>query len=30
MLLSRITPYAEEIIEDFDVTGQLLIIHWRF
>jgi len=26
ILLSRLTSRAEEIIEDFDVTGQLLII----
>jgi len=34
ILLSRLTPYAEEIIQiinvDFDVTGQLLIIYSAF
>jgi hypothetical protein len=30
ILLSRLTPYAEEITEDFDVTGQLLIIYFKF
>jgi len=34
ILLSRLTPYTEEIIwiinVDFDVTGQLLIIHSEF
>ena len=29
-ILSRLTPCAEEIIEDFDVTCQLLIIHSTF
>jgi hypothetical protein len=31
ILLSRVTPYAEEIINvDFDATGQLLIIYSAF
>jgi hypothetical protein len=34
ILLSKLTPYAEEIIEvinvDFDVTGQLLIIYSEY
>jgi hypothetical protein len=30
ILLSRLTPYAEEIIVDFDATGQPLIIYSAF
>jgi len=30
MLLSRVTPYAEEIIGDFNTTGQLLTIYFAF
>jgi len=30
ILLSMLTPCTEEIIEDFDVTVQLLIIHSAF
>jgi hypothetical protein len=28
--LSKLTPYAEKITEDFDVIGQLLIIYSKF